>query len=56
MVVFIFTKTLDFLYLNKEALSSFEISEITQYPIPEDLNLLYKYNQKFPKWDRKAST
>jgi hypothetical protein len=56
LVVFISNKTSDFLSLKKEALSSFEMSEITLYPTPEDLNLLYKYNQKFAKCYWKAST
>jgi hypothetical protein len=55
LVVFIFNKTLDVLSLKKESLNSSETSKITQYDIPEGLNHLYKYNQKFAKWDRKAS-
>lgn len=42
--------------MKKEALTSFETSAITQHHIPEDLNLLYKYNQIFAKQVAKAST
>jgi len=56
LVVFIFNKTLDFSSLKKEALRSFETSKITQHHTAEGMSPLYKYNQKFTKWDRKGST